>query len=229
MGFILTWLQTAVKVEYDHDETSQGQGKNHPDHSGFPHPESLWKPPRSRAQSCQGSGELHGLCRVYFTGRGSIDPARCSTFAAPYLPGHPRMPGQEEAAVREDKGAPGGRLRWSAVSLSVTDAFLCAFVETTEKAASLPLWCQHRPPDCVGNGPFIRHDRVFPNVRLTPFSPRTQKGSNHSTTRWSRNKRHVSEEGRVPGRPFKVKLLHRQYEICCEFGTEPVYNSLMRN
>lgn len=49
------------------------------------------------------------------------------------------MPGQEEAAVREDKGAPGGRLRGSAVSLSVTDAFLCAFVETTEKAASLPL------------------------------------------------------------------------------------------
>lgn len=107
MGFILTWLQTAVKVEYDHDETSQGQGKNHPDHSGFPHPESLWKPPRSRAQSCQGSGELHGFCRVYFTGRGSIDPARCSTFAASYLPGHPRMPGQEEAAVREDEGGPG--------------------------------------------------------------------------------------------------------------------------
>lgn len=39
--FPLTWLQIAVEVADGHDETAQTQGKHHPIHFGFPHPESL--------------------------------------------------------------------------------------------------------------------------------------------------------------------------------------------
>lgn len=38
----LTWLQTAVKVEDDHEETAQTQGKNQPVHFWFSHAES-WR------------------------------------------------------------------------------------------------------------------------------------------------------------------------------------------
>lgn len=41
MGFQLTLPQTAMKIEYDHDETPQTYGKNHPVHFRFSHPESL--------------------------------------------------------------------------------------------------------------------------------------------------------------------------------------------
>lgn len=76
---LLTWLQPAVEVEDDHNETSQTQGKDHPSDFGFPHPESLEmtnKPStilpgslRKTSSICPGGG-------VYLITDMSIDPAR---------------------------------------------------------------------------------------------------------------------------------------------------------
>lgn len=47
----LTWLQTAVKVEDDHEETAQTQGKNQPVHFWFSHAESWRGGPGDRTDS----------------------------------------------------------------------------------------------------------------------------------------------------------------------------------
>lgn len=87
---MLTWLQTAVEVEDDHDEAAQTQGENQPNDFGFPHPEcsgatrepSRLLPGFLRERSCF---LLERRCLLYHRYE-----HRCGslTFAAPPLPVH---------------------------------------------------------------------------------------------------------------------------------------------
>lgn len=75
--WLLTWLQAAVEVEDDHDETSQAQGKDHANDFRLPHPQSLEaaeKPGRVLGPGFMRSGRRSR--RVYFITDRSIDPAR---------------------------------------------------------------------------------------------------------------------------------------------------------
>lgn len=68
---MLTWLEAAVKVKDDHQETAQTQGKNQPDDFWFSHAES-WggpgEPNRLRLET--------NCCSFYFITDKSIDPTR---------------------------------------------------------------------------------------------------------------------------------------------------------
>lgn len=79
--FLLTWLQAAVEVEDDHNETSQAQGKNHPSDFRLPHPQSLEtteQPGRVLGPGFMRSGRCsrRAAAGVYFITDRSIDPAR---------------------------------------------------------------------------------------------------------------------------------------------------------
>lgn len=77
----LTWLQTAVKVEDDHEEAAQTQGKNQPVHFWFSHAES-WRrgggvggEPGDRTEPNRLRLETN-CCSVYFITDNSLDPTR---------------------------------------------------------------------------------------------------------------------------------------------------------
>lgn len=95
--FVLTWLQTAVEVEDNHEETAQTQGKNHPNDFGFPHPECS-----GRARFLPGFLRERGCFVAYFITDKSIALTRWPLLlVVPYILRHP---------VRGDEGRDSNKL-----------------------------------------------------------------------------------------------------------------------
>lgn len=93
---MLTWLQAAVEVNDDHDETAQAHGKHQPDDLLLPHPDSSGIDRRAGgADSCQGSrwGLRTCLClrrkRRRLLDHRHEHRRRSLSLAASCLPAHP--------------------------------------------------------------------------------------------------------------------------------------------
>lgn len=132
---------------------------------------SLWKRPRSRAESCQGSCEREAACRsdrgVYFITDKSADPARWPVLLIfLYILGCPVWKSQRWRGT----GADGPRLQTSPVCRFLpSPEHLCV---PAQRKWNRLRYCQRSPSGgrrsvCVRGGGVQNPNRGFPNVWLT--------------------------------------------------------------